>query len=217
MIRTEDLNGAWVRVYRTAGVLLVFCAFLYTVFAGTDKMTDRMSDKAPHTLDGMKFMETSNYWQDGFYMDLGEDYQAITWMQENVSGSPVIVEASPTEYKFGSRYTVYTGLPGVVGWNYHQRQQRGPISMQVWDRVNGIHDFYNTTDIVTARSFIDKYNVKYIIAGQMEKGMYSEEGIAKFRTMDGKLWNCVYDQDNTQIYEVISQPSDSGVEISETD
>ena len=209
MIRTEGSNGAWVNVYRTAGVVLVFGAFLYTIFAGTDKMTDRMSDKAPHTLDGMKYMETSSYWQDGFYMDLGEDYQAIIWMQEHVDGSPVIVEASPTEYKFGSRYTVYTGLPGVVGWNYHQRQQRGPISRQVWDRVNGIHDFYNTTDMIVVRSFLDKYNVKYIIAGQMEKGMYSESGMAKFRTMDGDLWNCVYDQGNTQIYEVISRPSDS--------
>ena len=77
-------------------------------------MTDRMSDRAPRTIDGMKYMETSGYWQDGFYMDLAEDYEAIIWMQDHVEGSPVIVEASPTEYKWGSRFTVYTGLPGVV-------------------------------------------------------------------------------------------------------
>ena len=203
MIRRENLSGNVVRIYRGAGCVLVFCAFLYTVFAGTDKMTDRMSDRAPHTLDGMKYMETSSYWQDGFYMDLAEDYAAIRWMQENIQGSPVIVEASPTEYKFGSRYTVYTGLPGVVGWNYHQRQQRGPASNLVWERVNGIHDFYNKPDLLSAKEFLDKYNVKYIIVGQMEKGMYSEEGIAKFSSYNGTAWNCVYNQGNTQIYEVI--------------
>ena len=201
-IRTEGLKGWPAGFYRTAGCLLVFGAFLYTLFAGTDKMTDRMSDRAPRTLDGMKYMETSTYWQDGFYMDLSEDYQAIKWMQENITGSPVIVEASPTEYKFGSRYTVYTGLPGVVGWNYHQRQQRGQISREVWNRVDGIGEFYNTTDIAAAVSFLDKYNVKYIIAGQMEKGMYDVFGMDKFSKYDGDLWDCVYNSGSTQIYSV---------------
>ena len=201
-IRVESLEGWGISVYKIAGILLVFGGFLYTMFAGIDKMTDRMSDRAPHTLDGMKYMETSSYWQDGFYMDLAEDYRAILWMQENVDGSPVIVEASPTEYKFGSRYTVYTGLPGVVGWNYHQRQQRGPLSAEVWNRVNGIHAFYNTVDLETAVSFIEKYNVQYIIVGQMEKGMYEAAGIEKFAAQEGILWDCVYREGNTEIYRV---------------
>ncbi len=209
IIRAEALQGWCPAVWRIAGCLLTFGAFLYPVFAGTDKMTDRMSDEAPHTLDGMKYMETSFYWQDDYYMDLSEDYEAIIWMQENIQGSPVIVEASPTEYKFGSRYTVYTGLPGVVGWNYHQRQQRGPMSAEVWTRVDGIHNFYNTQDLQSACSFLAKYNVKYIIVGQMEKGMYSREGIAKFAEQAGVLWDCVYDHENTQIYEVKTIDSDT--------
>ncbi len=214
----EHFAGAAVPVFKTCAALLVCGAFMYPVFAGTDKMTDRMSDSAPHTLDGMKYMETSIYYQDDFVMDLSEDYDAIQWMQDNVEGSPVIVEASPTEYKFGSRYTIYTGLPGVVGWNYHQRQQRPGRSNEVWDRVNGIGEFYNTTDLATAVRFIEKYNVKYIIVGQMEEGMYSADGIAKFAEADGvpaivadengveteysSLWECVYDRGNTRIYEV---------------
>ena len=204
-VRAEALHGWALSLYRSVGCLLVFGAFLYTIFAGTDKMTDRMSEQAPRTIDGMKYMETSGYWQDGFYMDLSEDYDAIIWMQENIQGSPVIVEASPTEYKWGSRFTVYTGLPGVVGWNYHQRQQRGPMSGEVWDRVNGIHAFYNTTDPEAAAAFLEKYGVKYIISGQMEKGMYAPEGITKFAELEGILWECVYDQGNTQIYRVIGE------------
>ncbi len=207
----EHFSGVLVPVFRSCAGLLVFGAFLYPVFAAAAKMTDRISASAPHTLDGMKYMETSTYYQDDFVMDLSEDYAAIRWMQDNVEGSPVIVEASPTEYKFGSRYTVYTGLPGVVGWNYHQRQQRSGRSNEVWERVNGIGDFYNTTNLDDAVRFLAKYNVKYIIVGQMEKGMYSAAGIAKFSEAagesgngaeDGCLWKCVYDHGHTQIYEV---------------
>ena len=140
-------------------------------------------------------------------MDLAEDYKAILWLQENIEGSPVIVEASPTEYKFGSRYTVYTGLPGVVGWNYHQRQQRGPLSGEVWNRVNGIHEFYNTKDLETAQAFLAKYNVKYIIVGQMERGMYSKEGISKFAAQEGVLWDRIYSEESTEIYRVRDQVS----------
>ena len=42
----------------------------------------------------------------------------------------------------------------------------------------------------------------------MEKGMYSEEGTAKFADLNGVLWDCVYDQDNTQIYAVRYDESD---------
>lgn len=200
----QPLQIHW-SLWRINVVLLIFGAFLYPVFAGTDKITDRMSDSAPHTLDGMKYMETSWYWQDGFNMDLSQDYDAIIWMQENVEGSPVIVEANATEYKFGSRYTMYTGLPGVVGWNYHQRQQRGPISEEVWTRVNEIAHFYNTTNIEAARQFLEKYNVKYIIVGQMERGLYGDAGIMKFEENDGVLWNCVYDHAETKIYKVVDK------------
>ena len=141
-------------------------------------------------------------------MDLSEDYKAILWLQENIEGSPVIVEASPTEYKFGSRYTVYTGLPGVVGWNYHQRQQRGPLSGEVWSRVEGIHEFYNTENPETAQAFLEKYNVKYIIVGQMERGMYSEAGISKFASQDGILWDRVYSEGNTEIFKIRDQKSE---------
>ena len=75
----------------------------------------------------MTFMKYSQHW-DGQMMDLSEDYNAIRWMQDNVQGSPVIVEANCTEYRWCTRMTIYTGLPGVVGWNWHQRQQRGVAS-----------------------------------------------------------------------------------------
>ena len=95
-------------------------------------------------LDGMAYMAYSTYSESETQMDLSQDYRAIQWMQRNVQGSPVIVEANTPEYRWGTRFTIYTGLPGVVGWNWHQRQQRA-VTPDTWvfDRVDAIGAFYN--------------------------------------------------------------------------
>jgi len=140
-----------------------------------------------------------------FDMNLQEDYLAIRWMQENIQGSPVIVEANTVEYQWGNRFTIYTGLPGVVGWNWHQRQQRGVVTDQwVWDRVKAITGFYQTLDVNEARAFLRKYNVRYIVVGQLEHAYYWQEGLDKFDAMvrSGEL-KVVYASGHTVIYEVV--------------
>ena len=68
----------------------------------------------------MTYMNYATYYDMGVVMDLSEDYRAIQWMQDNVIGSPVILEGQAYEYRWGNRFTIYTGLPGVVGWNWHK-------------------------------------------------------------------------------------------------
>jgi uncharacterized membrane protein len=124
-------------------------------------------------------------------------------MQQNVNGTPVIVEANVPEYRWGNRYTIYTGLPGVIGWSWHQRQQRAILpSNWVTDRIDKVQRFYQTTNIEEVKSFIEKYQIKYIILGQLEKIVYPGLGLDKFRTMDGVLWNSVFQLEDTTIYEV---------------
>jgi uncharacterized membrane protein len=171
--------------------------------ASMDKIRDRMNDMTPITLDGMEYMKYSSYEENGILMDLSQDYYAIRWMQENVSGTPVIAEANVPEYRWGNRFSIYTGLPSVVGWNWHQRQQRA-INPGDWifQRVEEITDFYTTTDIQAARDFIDQYEVEYIIVGQLEKAVYPSQGLMKFEEFSGKLWDVVYDAADTKIYKV---------------
>ncbi len=184
--------------------ILVFIALLFPVLASQDKMSDRMSPTAPKTLDGMKYMETSVYNMNGIDMDLSQDYRAIQWLQDNVEGSPVIVEAQAYEYRWGNRFTIYTGLPGVVGWNYHQRQQRAILQdNSVQNRVDEVNAFYESQDQEFVRDFLERYGVKYIIVGQQEVAVYSYAGLDKFLSWDGLLWNEVYRDAGTAIYEVI--------------
>ena len=137
-------------------------------------------------------------------MDLSQDYRATRWMRANVPGSPVIVEANTPEYRhWGTRYTIYTGLPGVIGWNWHQRQQRALTpDTWVWDRIGEVQSFYTTTNTDDAEAFLRKYNVQYIILGQLERIYYDGPGMAKFAEQEDTLWDKVYEEGETVIYRV---------------
>jgi len=193
----------WRNIWQTILTILFACAVLYTITATTDKVSDRINPDAPRTLDTMTYMAHAEYW-DTTVIDLSQDYRAIRWMQDNVKGSPVIVEANCPEYRWCSRFTIYTGLPGVVGWNWHQRQQRALIpSNLVTDRVDAIAIFYTTSDITLVRDFLSKYDVRYIVLGQLEQIYYPGEGLLKFEQYNGTLWKEVYRNMQTVIYKVL--------------
>jgi YYY domain-containing protein len=190
-------------IWETVFAVLVGGVLLFPLLGGLDKIQDRMAANAPHTLDGMAYMEYAVYNDQGINYDLNQDYKAIQWMQDHVKGSPVIVEQNVTEYRWGNRFTVYTGLPGVVGWNWHQRQQRASLPEEwVTGRVIEVNNFYATTDIQEAVDFLNKYNVSYIIVGQEEEAVTPADGLKKFTEYNGKYWNQVYQDRNTTIYEV---------------
>ena len=183
---------------------LVFFAALYPLLGGTAKIKDRMAPEAPHTLDGMAFMQYAEYDDLGTMMDLNQDYQAIRWLQENVVGSPVIIEGNMVEYHWGTRNTIYTGLPNVIGWNWHERQQRSRSAENlITDRISEVNEFYLETDPLKAKTILDKYGVEYIIVGQLERALYPGPGLDKFEQADGSLWKEVFHQGDTTIYQVI--------------
>jgi len=192
-------------VWQIAFIFLVAAAALYPLLGSFAKIEDRMTEDAPHTLDGMTYMQYATYYDEGATLVLSEDYNAIRWMQDNIVGSPVIVEANQVEYHWGTRYTINTGLPGVVGWNWHMRQQR-TIAPHDWvyERVDGVHEFYNTEDIEWARDFLKRYDVSYIVLGQLERAKYTGPGLEKFYAYEGALWNEVFRDGDTVIYQVSS-------------
>ena len=50
----------------------------------------------------------------------------IHWLEDNVQGTPTIMEGLSDNplYHWSNRISIYTGLPDVIGWNWHQKQQR---------------------------------------------------------------------------------------------
>ena len=171
---------AWSAVF----ALALFGAVLYPLTATFAKVRDRMAPLTPISLDGMDFMREAVYDDLGQQISLAGDYEAIQWMQENVEGSPVIVEAQIPEYRWGSRFSIYTGLPAVLGWNWHQRQQRAAVqSLDVPIRADDISEFYVTSSPSAAIEFLDRYGVRYVVVGDLEKLYY--ETFDKCQPMDG--------------------------------
>jgi YYY domain-containing protein len=197
----------WRRPWQVALSLLVAAAALYPLLGGLAKVKDRMAVEAPHTLDGMEYMAYATYQDLGTALDLSEDYRAIRWLQENVQGSPVIVEANSLNlYHWFSRMTINTGLPGVVGWDWHQRQQRAFVeTSDVTGRVYEVEQFYNTEDLDWARAFLERFEVEYIVVGQLEKASYAGPGLEKFPAFDGIYWRQEYQNGETAIYRVIGE------------
>ena len=183
--------------------VLVFLAILYPLLGTRAKIEDRWSLDAPQTLDGIAFMPHVERFENGKAFPLAPDYDALRWLQDNIAGTPVILEAHTVEYNWGNRVTVYTGLPAIVGWNWHQRQQRSAQSDEVWARVNDVDTLYNTVDLNLTRELLSKYDVRLIIVGELERAYYDPAGLAKFEDManSGAL-KILYNHYNTLIYQV---------------
>jgi uncharacterized membrane protein len=138
---------------------------------------------------------------------LADDKAAMLWLLQNAQGTPTILEAQIPEYRWGSRFSVYTGLPAVQGWNWHQRQQRSVVpSTAVERRVQHVAEIYNTVDIARARFLLDRYGVSYLIVGQLERAYYAPDGLAKFAELESQGYlRQVYQGGAVTIYQVVGE------------
>jgi uncharacterized membrane protein len=151
----------------------------------------------------MAYMRHARHIEKSKAIELGDDYAAIQWLQEHASGLPVIVEAHTPEYRWGSRFSIYTGLPAVIGWSWHQRQQRNTVpDTWVFGRIEEVRKFYTSTDEDAAAAFLRRYGVSYIIVGALERIYYPGPGLAKFEAPGSRRWRAVYRSGATVVYEV---------------
>jgi len=147
------------------------------------------------TLDGFAFVQA---WYPG-------DARAITWLNDHVSGTPVVLEAAaPVSYQWFNRVSVYTGLPDVLGWPDHVAEQR--YAGQALNRVTDINIIYTTSDSSLAIELLRYYHVHYIYVGPLEQQIYGQQspnGLSKFDYMVGKVVRIVYRAKGVSIYEML--------------
>jgi uncharacterized membrane protein len=122
------------------------------VLAARAKVRDRFDTTLPRTLDGAAFMRTAVARENDVDVPLAPDAGAIRWVLESLDGTHVFAEANtaPVLYGWEGRYSVFTGNPTVVGWDWHQRQQRPPMAEEVQKRVAELQRAYRTTDATVA-------------------------------------------------------------------
>ncbi|MEE9285050.1 MAG: DUF2298 domain-containing protein, partial [Dehalococcoidia bacterium] len=185
-------------------LMLVATVLIYPIMATPVRARDRFDTAVAPSANGMTFMDTAAYYDGNqdTWLELKWDRQGIEWLQDNVEGSPVIVEGLTPLYRWGNRVSIYTGLPAVVGWDWHQKQQRWDYQWAVDQRRREVNQFYDTSNVAEARQFLRRYNVRYVYVGQLEKAYYRQAGLDKFYAMVGDGLEIAYANQHVRIYEV---------------
>ena len=106
------------------------------------------------------------------------DRAAYDWINANVRGIPVILEAQGPGYQDFSRYSMNTGLPTVLGWEYHV-QQRGHSPAETGRRKADVADAYSAHDASTVAAILKRYNVALVVVGPLERKTYGADLLAR--------------------------------------
>jgi uncharacterized membrane protein len=187
-----------------AGIIsvLILASAVYPVLGTRGRLKARFSTDVPLTLDGMEYLKTVTI-DDKGPMDLSEDYRAIRWLQRSglVEGTPVIAEAVNDPYHWSGRVSAYTGMPTILGWTWHQIQQRGQDWGPSLYRAEQVKLLYATADPMVAMDILRRYDVQWVYLGQLERNYYGTGGLAKFDTLvaEGML-ELAYQDGDTRIY-----------------
>jgi YYY domain-containing protein len=209
--RAQRWRTEWRQLWWVVMGALIFGGALFLPYGVRARAVDRISPQPTTTLNGMAFMEHSTVWdgdpnQDTQEIPLDGDYHAIQWLQDEVSGSPVILEGlGYREYLWSNRVSIYTGLPTVVGWRWHEVQQYAALPDQLvnWRR-DDVDDCYDTLSVPRAQEILARYGVRYVYVGRYERAYYNPAGLGKFDLMvDQGLLQIVCDARGVKIYEVV--------------
>ncbi len=147
--------------------------------------------KTPSGLDGMTYLKTL----------YPEDYAAINWINQNISGQPVMLEAQGDSYTDHGRISANTGLPTVLGWTVHEWLWRGKYDGGVdapAPRIGEIQKMYESDNLSETKKLLDKYGVEYVYIGGLERQKYPNINEEKFNQL-GKV---IYKINNTKIYQL---------------
>ena len=191
----------------------VINASLFAIFGTTSRVNNRFTTEFK-SLNGMEFMQYASYtdtkaplWNPEMNgLNLNHDLEGIMWIRDNILGSPVIAEATtePHRYMWGNRISIYTGNPTVIGWGWHQTQQRtsGESIEEINTRIQDVKVFFSTENKKLAQDIAEKYNIEYIYVGELEKIYYPKEGLDKFDLMIQQGFKKIYYKNGFSVYKI---------------
>jgi YYY domain-containing protein len=179
--KSNILNKIWTGLF----VLLLSSSLIYPIFATYTKANNNYNFFGKvATLDGREYLKKQDFC----------DYDAVVWINENIEGKPVILEAKGQSFQWTSCISFNTGLPTIIGWEGHEQQWRPDSMDEIAERVSDVDQIYNNTKT----ELLDKYNVSYIYVGKLEKDKYPEESLNRL----DELFDLVYESSEAKIYKV---------------
>jgi YYY domain-containing protein len=183
-VMLAELRGLASILYAIVIVIVIGIGLAYPVFSLPSK-TDNFKANHPEqrTLDGGAYLANT----------MPDDYQAMQFMEK--FGPGVVAEAVGGQYSEYARIATYSGMPTVLGWPGHEGQWRDNALQG--SRMQDIETLYTTSDWATAQEIIDRYNIRYIVVGNLERTTY-QVNEDKFN----RFLKPVFQQGNVTVYEV---------------
>jgi YYY domain-containing protein len=171
---------------RLAALLSIGALFVASCAYPLGITATRLANRvAPRTIDGTEYLSREH----------PDDFAAIAWMREHVGGLPVILEASGDPYSYYARFSSNTGLPTVMGWANHEGLWRGH-ERQVGERVADVARIYNAPSLAEVVNLLDRYQIKYVLVGDLERKDYQAAGLEKFAQL-----KAAFTRGGTTVYE----------------
>jgi YYY domain-containing protein len=154
-----NLRGIWNVLWRILLALVLVTGLVYPILAFANK-TNNFKPSTGFSLDASAHLNIYN----------PDDAAAIHYLQTAPLG--VVAEAIGGSYSNYARISTYTGLPAVLGWPWHEYQWRGDWSAH-GTREADIKTLYEVPDWETARAILDRYQVRYVVVGSLERTTYN--------------------------------------------
>jgi len=168
--------------FRIIFVLVLIVGLTYPAL-GLFNKTNNFKPLFGYTLDDFQRVQREN----------PDEAAGITWLKSAPDG--VVAEAVGGAYSDYARISIYTGLPTVLGWGNHEGQWRDQALQG--SRQQDIETLYTSNDWITTQDIINRYHIRYIFVGNLERTTYhvNEEKFNRFLKP-------AFQQGNVTIYEV---------------
>lgn len=168
------------------GSIGLFLVFSYTYFAINSYFNEF---KTKQGIDGISYLKRIHPY----------DYDAILWINENVKGQPVMLEAQGDSYTDYERISANTGLPTIFGWTVHEWLWRGTYDI-VAPRIEEVKNIYESPNVGLVKTLLQKYDVAYVYVGGLERQKYPALNEQKF----SQLGEVIYQNGDVKIYKINS-------------
>ena len=105
------------------------------------------------------------------------DRLAADWINENIEGRPVILEAHGPSYRTNgvvhNRISALTGCPTIIGWRTHEWLWKGDVAA-VDARAEDVEAIYACANVELGTMLLQKYDVDYLYVGEVEYLKYKD-------------------------------------------
>ena len=150
--------------WRAATGIVALAAFATSALAFVGHVRTRRVETPRGTLDGLAYLATHR----------PEESAAVAWLEKNVAGLPAIAEAYGPAYQEYARFSSNSGLPTIVGWDYHVFQ-RGKPREAIDRRISDAHLLYSSREDAAGR-VLSTYGTRFVVSGREERGAMGQDG-----------------------------------------